>query len=413
MHSFDVVIIGAGPAGSYGAFLLAQQGFQVLLVEQHSHFQKNNFSSAATPLETLEQFHLPPSVVAAYWDKLTIVSTNVTQQWKAEQPLGAVFDFAKLRTYLAEQVEKAGGTVWLGHRYLSQEKIAGKTLVKLKPKGQEVITVNTSVLVDATGYARAVMYPHKAERPKFYRGTGIEFLIEVDEPIHQDYADRLVFFLGYRWSPQGYSWIFPMDHHQLKVGSAFVGTDQPHRHLPHLNPLQDYTKAIIQDYLKLDHYRLIEIHGSVLDYAGGLSDIYSRDNVIAIGDAVSTVNFLGGEGIRFAMQGAAIAVPHIVAYLNNQSQDFAVYEQEMKDYFGKKWQKSEQINRRVYLEYTDEKIDLGVAYLKYLNVQDIMALLFDYEFNKIYQGLYPYLLKKVSQWQYQWQRWLRKLVSRE
>lgn len=116
MHSFDVVIIGAGPAGSYGAFLLAQQGFQVLLVEQHSNFQKNNFSSAATPLETLEQFHLPPSVVAAYWDKLTIISTNVTQQWEAEKPLGAVFDFAKLRTYLAEQVEKAGGTIWLGHR---------------------------------------------------------------------------------------------------------------------------------------------------------------------------------------------------------------------------------------------------------------------------------------------------------
>ncbi len=64
MEEFAVVVIGAGPAGGQCARRLAQQGIRVLLVEQHSDFSQNNYSSAASPLETMELFDLPPSVVA-------------------------------------------------------------------------------------------------------------------------------------------------------------------------------------------------------------------------------------------------------------------------------------------------------------------------------------------------------------
>ena len=47
--------------------------------------------------------------------------------------------------------------------------------------------------------------------------------------------------------------------------------------------------------MKLEKYKLIDIHGSTVKYSVGLKDIYYQDNVIAIGDAVSTINILGGE----------------------------------------------------------------------------------------------------------------------
>jgi flavin-dependent dehydrogenase len=403
MQQFDVVIIGAGPAGGHCARLLAQKGYQVLLVEQHRDFRHNNYSSAGTPLETLAQFDLPASVVARYWQSLTLVSSQQQHTWHAPTPQGAVFDFAKLRAYLAETAQSQGAQVWLGHRFLAHQQEAGKTLVTLKQRGGSTISVLTQVLVDATGYARAVMYPPKVARPPFYQGTGIEYLIEVDADTYAQYQDTLVFFLGYRWSPRGYSWIFPMDHQQLKVGSAWI--EGEHRYLKNLRPLRDYTTAILRDYLKLETYKTIEIHGSVLDYASGLQDIYCQDNVIAIGDAVSTVNFLGGEGIRHAMQGANIAVPYIEAYLQNQRENFQGYEQAMKAHFLQKWNASEQIGKRVYLEYSDDKIDLGVAYLKYFSFPEVIDLLFNYRFDKIYGGLYPYLLKKLAQWQQRFQQW--------
>ena len=101
---YDVVIIGGGPAGGHCGRLLSEKGYRVLLVEQHSSWQDNNFSSAASPLEILEQFNLPETVVARFWKNIEIISTSIHHFWSSPQPLGVVFDFAKLREFLAAEV---------------------------------------------------------------------------------------------------------------------------------------------------------------------------------------------------------------------------------------------------------------------------------------------------------------------
>jgi flavin-dependent dehydrogenase len=391
---FGAVIIGAGPAGCHCARILAKFGGSVLVVEQHENFLQNNYSSAGSPLETLRQFSLPETVVARFWRKLDIVATKVSQHWESSNNLGVVFDFAKLREFLANDVEKNGGEVWMGYRYVSYRQESGKTIVCFKRRGGEIVEVSTQILVDATGYARAVMYPNKRERPAFYKGTGIEYLIEVGDRDYQKYCDSLVFFLGYKWSPKGYSWIFPMNENQLKVGSAWI--DAPHKYIKTLKPLREYVKAILTDYMHLESYKLIDIHGSILEYSSGLNDCYYRSNIIAIGDAVSTVNFLGGEGIRHAMEAAEIAAHYIQKYWLGEITDFENYQADMQKKYRNKWNTSEAINRRVYLEYSDHKIDRGVAYLKYLKIEDIVNILFYYKFDKFTGGLGRYLLKKLQ-----------------
>ncbi len=184
-----------------------------------------------------------------------------------------------------------------------------------------------------------------------------------------------------------------------------------HRHLGKLSPIRSYTEAIIKDYLNLekDQYHLVEIHGSVLDYAVNQGDTYHRGPVLAIGDAVSTVNFLGGEGIRHGMQGANIAVPFVVDYLGGNISAFGEYEQAMKAHFGEAWRRTEKLSQRVYLEFSDHKIDLGVTYLGYLGYDQVLDLLFNYRFDRIYGGLTPLLLKKVAQFSQQCRQWFRSL----
>jgi len=396
MQNFDVVIVGAGPAGGYAARLLTKLGFQVLLVEQHESFDKNIFSSAATPLETLTRFDLPLEVVASFWQKISVITTNISRCWESEQNLGAVFDFAKLRAFLAEETEKNGGKVWLGCRYLKSTQVEGKTEVLLKKLGGEIITVATKILVDATGYARKVIYEEKKEQPPFLKGTGIEYLIEINSEKYQEYADSLTFFMGYKWMPTGYSWIFPMGNNQLKVGAAII--NEEHKIVKEIKPLKYYINLVLKEYLQLEKYQLIDVHGSIIQYSIGLKDIYYRDNIIAIGDAVSTVNFLGGEGIRHAMEGAEIAVKYLKQYLNNQLTDFSGYQQEMQQRFAFKWNFSEQISRRVYLEYSDEKIDKGVAYLTHLTTAEMMEVLFNYKFEQVPRGMSKYLWQKIRSW---------------
>ena len=106
INDFNVVIIGAGPAGCQCARTLAKLGYKILLFEQHKTFEKNNFSSAATPKETLDKFDLPETVVGSYWQKISIITTNINQTWASPKTLGAVLNFAKLREFLVSEVEK-------------------------------------------------------------------------------------------------------------------------------------------------------------------------------------------------------------------------------------------------------------------------------------------------------------------
>lgn len=396
MQSFDVVVVGAGPAGGHCARLLAKSGHNVLLVEQHENFYKNDFSSAGTPLETLERFDLPQEVVGSFWHKLVIVTTNISQTWEAPETLGAVLNFAKFREFLAREVQTYGGNVWLGCRYVSHEQDKNGTLVELRKRGSDPITVRTRVLVDATGPARAVMYAKESEKPAFLKPAGIEYLIEVGEEDYNKYANALIFFLGHKWMPKGYSWIFPMERNRLKVGAASYRED--HVLITHTESIKYYIELLIQDYIQPENYKIIDIHGSTIHYSSGLNDIYYRDNLIAIGDAVSTVNALGGEGIRHGMYGAEIACKHIQNYLTNKCLDFKCYQREMHRTFAAQWNLSEKIGMKRYLVDSDEKIDWGVAYLSSLTIQDMMDILFYYKFEKLSKGLAGYLFRKLRYW---------------
>jgi digeranylgeranylglycerophospholipid reductase len=406
---FDVVVVGAGPAGGQCARLLSQAGFHVLLAERYKGFEVNSFSSAGAPLEILENYDLPPTVIGSYWDKLKIVTSHRQGLWESAQPQGVVLDFALLREFLAREVTAQGSEVWMGCRYLRHVQQAGETIVTFKrsldsaiaepsdPTSAsakfEEISVSTQVLVDATGPSRAVMYPQGQPKPDFFSGTGVEYLIEVPADCYEQNAQTLTFFLGYQWMPKGYSWIFPMSPNLLKVGAGVI--NGKHEIISHTKPPKYYIELIIKDYLQVQDYKIRDMHGSTLLYSRGLQDIYYQDNVIAIGDAVSTVNFLGGEGIRHAMQGANIAANHIQGYLKAQQKGFAPYQTEMHRVFKAKWLMCERLGVKKYLQDSDELVDRMINYLKPLKLEDVVDILFFYKFEKASKGLLNLLWRKI------------------
>jgi len=393
MQTFDVVVVGGGPAGGQCARSLAKAGRSVLLVERHKNFDINSFSSAGTPLETMSQYGLPESVVGSYWHQFVVVTSKKEGVWKATQPQGAVLDFGKLREFLATEVRSHGGEVWMGCRYVSHQVNESDTRVTLKREDAEVV-VQTRVLVDATGPFRAVMQDGRDRRTDYLVGTGIEYLIEVDDATYQQCADALTFFLGFKWMPKGYSWIFPMEPNRLKVGAALIKAD--HQFVRQIEPLKHYIHLILKDYLNLPKYNLIEVHGATLKYNPGLRDVYYQGSTIAIGDAVSTVNVLGGEGIRHGMHGAEIASRYIQHYLDGKITSFQPYQAEMYRVFLKTWNLSEKLSRRRYLQDSDELLDKIVTYLQPLSLEDVVQVLFYYRFELLSKGLPQYLRRKLE-----------------
>ncbi len=115
-----------------------------------------------------------------------------------------------------------------------------------------------------------------------------------------------------------------MEKNKLKVGAGLLNSQHQLIHKP--EPIKCYIELIIKDYIQPTKYKIIDVHGATLKYSKGLQDTYYRKNIIAIGDAVSTVNFLGGEGIRHGMCSAEVAVKYIEKYLNGDSSDFKSYQ---------------------------------------------------------------------------------------
>ena len=152
---YDVVVIGAGPAGGELGRVLSSKKRRVLVIDRLKNLSQNNFSSAGTVLETLQDYSLPDSVIGSYWNKLTWVSSRQRHTWKSSKPLGVILDFAKLRHFLSDETEKNGGQVLLHHSFQKCE-IHGPMLHVYAEdlKNQERKIFKTKILVDATGPSR-------------------------------------------------------------------------------------------------------------------------------------------------------------------------------------------------------------------------------------------------------------------
>lgn len=378
MQEYDVIIIGAGPAGCQCARTLSKAGKHVLIAEKAKSFDVNNYSSGGAPLEIMQHFSLPQDTVGTYWNKLSIHTSKVQHTWSSNTPKGVILDFKKLRSYLIDEASKYSCKVCLDTTYIKHEIRGNKTQVHLKNnETNEVQTLLASILVDATGVERKVLKGNHPSPKKIMEATGIEYLIEVPSDIYEQYSNTLSFFLGHKWMPQGYAWIFPMQPNQLKVG---VIRYFPHQQwVPQTGSYKHYLDHLIHTCLHTDTPHVLDRHGKTLTYHYQQKDLFFDRNVIAIGDAISTLNPLACEGIRHAMSCADIASQHILNDFNAASLNFKSYQKDIRSAYGIKWQICEWLMDSFYKESDDDKIDLFLKTLQGLSYDELLDVGFNYK----------------------------------
>lgn len=397
IKSYDVVVVGGGPAGGQTSRNLAKRGYKVLLVERYPSFEDNNFSSAGMTLEPLDEFDLPDSVIGSYWKDITIQCTGKGYDWKGKTNKGVVLDFGKLKQFLADETIANGSDVLLGYKYLSKQVGEEYILVDLqKAKSSELVQVRTKLLVDATGPLRKVIYDTKEEQPEMYLGSGTEYLIEVDQNTYDQFKDRLVFFLGHKWAIKGYSWIFPMENKILKVGAGKThlrSKDQDETD----KTTKKITEQIIKEYIKSEDYKLLDVHGGILRYSEGLKDLFYHNKVVGVGDAVSAINPRGGEGIRYAMQSADLACEYIDQYLKTGKDNFDAYRKIWRKRKLFKWRLSEVSARRMYSKYSDQQVENRVAFFhKNFSIDVLIDSLFNFKYNQIFSRIFQLIALKIQ-----------------
>ncbi len=394
----QVLVVGAGPAGGSLAGRLAAEGLDVVLVDRLADLRQAAFSSAALPRSAVERFGLPACVQAAQWRGWQLVGPGDSQRcWDAPESLGAVLDFGALRLWLAERATAAGVQLRLGLTALScREEPGGGMVTDLRGAGGERTTIRSAWVVDASGEGRALL----GEPPDhdLVSGVGVEWLLEVDEARWRSWSERLSFFMGSRWVQQGYGWIFPMQPGQLKLGVCRL--EQAGHHQP---PLAGELQSLLER-TGLADAPVLDRHGGRIRSTIRRREPHRRGRLIGLGDAVSTANLLGGEGIRHALLAAEVLAPLLARAVRNGGDGhrwlgyhaLGRYEAKLRRALGWRWSLSGRLARRTWLGLNgprgDARLETLLSGLAGCSAADLSALLFEYRFERYGARALPYLL---------------------
>jgi flavin-dependent dehydrogenase len=365
----------------------------VVLVDALADLRQGAFSSAALPMQALMEHGLPEQLVAARWDRWQLLGPGSSRRlWQGAADLGVVLDFGALRQWLAERAEQAGVRVLLGWRALGwQPDGAGACCALRGPAGQQA-SITARWLVDATGQQRSLIGDPDPSAAPLISGAGVEWLLQVPMAQWQAWQGRLSFMLGSDWVPQGYGWVFPMAPGQLKLGVCRLS--DPGRQQPPLHQLQ---QGLAQR-LGLDR-RVLDRHGGLIRSSIRRREPHQRGRLLALGDAVSTANLLGGEGIRHALSSSAVLAPLLLQALNGDHRALGRYPARLRRRLGWRWSLSGRLAQRTWLGLHQRRADLRLERLlagleATASAEDLSALLFHYRFERYGLRALPYLLSR-------------------
>ena len=403
-----MLIAGCGPAGAELARLLARRGVHVLVVEALPDLARAAFSSAALPLAALERLEIPAAVVAHRWSGWRLLGPGqADRHWQAsdDRPLGAVLDFAAMRRWLSGQAQGFGAQIALGWRALAVQQPAATGMIRtrLRGPGGEEHWLTSRWVVDATGQQRGLLGDPPADgADPLVSGLGAEWLLELPLERWQPWSDQLTFLLGSDWMPQGYGWVFPMQPGQLKLGVCRLQDDaagpgaSPQGGRRQQAPLGPWLEATLAR-TGLAGARVLDRHGGLIRSTVRRREAHQRGRLIGLGDAVSTANLLGGEGIRHAMASARVLAPLLLEALEDEPERLAAYPRRLRREFGWRWSLSGRLARRTWLGLEGPQADrrlegLLAGLARQHSAEDLSSLLFDYRFERYGLRALPYLL---------------------
>ena len=296
---FDIVIVGAGPAGSSAAYEAAKNGVSVALLEKESVVAETVRTSGVTWVKDAQNFGIPEKCYNPI-KNYSFCSPSNTVTISDDVAKAAVLDVRKTYRHLAEQAQESGAELFVDTNVTDviTDEQKRPTGVIAKSTGRE-IQFNAKVVIDCSGFQTVVgkMLGLVTQWERF--GAGAEYEVRAENVDDETWW----LMVGQKYSPAGYAWIFPVGGNIVRVG---VGIGKPESDVDpteRLNKLMENKEGPIKD---LGEITKIEFHYGLIPN-DGLSRKTVYDNLILVGDSAGQANPLVLEGIRYAIRFGRVA----------------------------------------------------------------------------------------------------------
>ncbi|HLR04315.1 MAG TPA: NAD(P)/FAD-dependent oxidoreductase [Pyrinomonadaceae bacterium] len=372
MNRFDVLIAGAGPAGSFAAERLARGGVRVALFDGRPPGEPKACGGGVTSKALKAWPHLLDAVGRTI-DELDMYSPSGKHlHLKLDEPF-AVYSRIAFDTFLLERARAAGAQVFA-------EKISGRGFKQNEDgwliRTQTGAEVFTDWLLGADGANSAIA--KKLAGPLPPAEMEVAFGYRAPLPVDGE-AATVVAFLP-KWI--GYAWAFPRIDH-ISFGIATTQDAFDHDSLDAL--MWDFMVAYyevaqvgnLRGRMRLwskelretpiSNLRYQKLKQSAERYAARIPGLAPRtwdtrhacgERWALLGDAAGFADPVTGEGIYYALRSAELFAD---AYLSGSPLD---YEQRWRADFGKELQRASQMRRRFYgnfwgAPFTDRMIEFA------------------------------------------------------
>ena len=296
---FDVVVVGAGPAGASAAYSAAKNSCSVALLEKEETVAQTVRTSGVTWIEDTKSFGIPADCYNPI-KNYTFCSPNNEVTISDTKPRAAVLDVRKTYRFLAEQAIKEGAILFVNANATSAVTDSSGKITGIKANlAKEEIVFQSKVVIDASGFQSVIAKSLGlvSQWKKFGAGAEYEAVVENID------SDTWYLMVGQQYSPSGYAWIFPVGDNKVRIG---VGIGKPDSGIDPTQRLDEIIEKKLGPIKRLGKISPIEFHYGLIPN-DGLARKTAYDNLMLVGDAAGYANPLVLEGIRYAIKFGRIA----------------------------------------------------------------------------------------------------------
>jgi digeranylgeranylglycerophospholipid reductase len=362
MEKYDLIIAGAGPAGLSLARELAQSNLRILVLDCKKHAGDVRYTTSGSFI-TPDKWNIPSDIINPMED-VTICSAN---QKAVKYGKACIIDRRKLLKFLESEALKNRNLRIEYSASVSDIQISNENVLESISfrKNGVTATAKAAVYADCSGINSTIARRIGLQSESMMISAGIEYIVPLKSGEHS-----AALFVG-SLMKGGYGWIFPLNQEK-----AIAGYGTLDRKI--FSSIEDRLRAMWKIpgvSAKCELAPLEKHHGALRTGKPPLH--ITRGNVILVGDTAMQTNPIVGEGIRFVMDAAKIAAPHILDAIKTKSTRFLNrYENQWKRKYRAKYLLADRIQRVIKRKTSnDASMDRGVRIIRSLSDKDFTRLL--------------------------------------
>ncbi len=344
---YDIVIVGAGPAGSIAARYAAEGGASVLMLEKDRDVGYPVRCGEAISKAGVSEFIAPDERwISAHINKFALISPDGTEAVIEFGDAGYVLERRIFDYELAKTAAKAGAEIltraYVNGLLFEDGKVSG---VKYEYRGEQK-ELKAKIVIGADGVESRI--GRWAGLKTYVDFREMECCVQVTASNINVKDDTLYFYFGENVAPGGYFWIFPKVNGAANIGlgvSGMVGKKKS-------------ALSFLNNFME-NNFPNSPILTSI---AGGVPSTITLEKISApgimlVGDAARQVNPLSGGGIASGMIGGSIAGKIAAEAITNNSLDHILtYDKAWHERLGKRHELFEKIKNGIY-NFSDDKFN--------------------------------------------------------